>query len=97
MDSTLDTRDARGTHQPLPGFVADSLIPVVHWRAGTAALLRDRRLELEVDETGAPQVRMVEGVSGTAVMVRSAKPRGPGVPSRCGSVDVAPTSRAWQR
>jgi hypothetical protein len=54
-----------GGHQ-IPGFVAGSLVATVHRRAAEAALLRDRRLELEVDDAGEPQLRMVEGVARTA-------------------------------
>jgi hypothetical protein len=50
-----------GDHR-IPGFVAGSLVAVVHRRAAEAALLRDRRLELEVDRTGETQLRMVDGV-----------------------------------
>jgi hypothetical protein len=59
------TLEAVGGHR-IPGFVAGSLVASVHRRAAEAALLRDRRLELEVGGTGEAHLRMIDGVSRSA-------------------------------
>jgi hypothetical protein len=65
MNTSTTTLEAIGGHR-IPGFVAGSLVASVHRRAAEAALLRDRRLELEIASTGETQLRMVEGVRPTA-------------------------------
>jgi hypothetical protein len=63
--TSTPTLEPVGGHQ-IPGFVAGSLVASVHRRAAEAALLRDRRLELEVASTGELQLRMVQGGARTA-------------------------------
>ena len=63
--TSTSTLEPVGDHR-IPGFVAGSLVASVHRRAAEAALMRDRRLELEVGDTGEPQLRMIEGVARTA-------------------------------
>ena len=57
----MTTLDAVGGHR-IPGFVDGSLVASLHRRAAEAALLRDRRLELEIGHGGEQQLRMVQGV-----------------------------------
>jgi hypothetical protein len=47
---------------PMPVLVRDELdIAALHRRAGIAAILRDERLEIAIDETGAVKARRVAG------------------------------------
>ena len=49
---------------PMPVLVRDELdIAALHRRAGIAAILRDHRLEIAIDESGAVQARRVAGAS----------------------------------
>jgi hypothetical protein len=59
METTTESNEQVDGRQ-LPGFYVDDLIPVIHRRAAEAALLRDRRLELEIDADGVVPARMVE-------------------------------------
>jgi hypothetical protein len=59
MKSTTEC-DERPDSRQLPGFHVDDLLPNIHRRAAEAALLRDRRLELEIDADGVARARMVE-------------------------------------
>lgn len=44
----------------IPGYVTGSLVATIHRRAAEAALLRDRRLELDIDDQGELRMRMVQ-------------------------------------
>jgi hypothetical protein len=57
MDTTESPEQVDVRH--LPGFYVDALTPLVHRRAAEAALLRDRRLELALDDEGETVIKMV--------------------------------------
>jgi hypothetical protein len=63
METTTQEIPDRVDGRQLPGFYVDSLTPLVHRRAAEAAVLRDRRLELEIAADGGVRARMVDGQS----------------------------------
>jgi hypothetical protein len=77
METTTQEIPDRVDGRQLPGFYVDSLTPLVHRRAAEAAVLRDRRLELEIAADGGVRARMVDGQSARLPVLRFTVGSGP--------------------